>query len=109
LSKNVQVLYLDDFVSKLLRWHIQVPYLVKESPSTVLELGHKLVYNTQHAPRRLFVGVAPRKHVREGSNMRSETKIFNLDSDEFGSNPPLKKRPAISISYLTSGGNNQSF
>ena len=25
--------------------------------------------------------------------MRSETKIFNLDSDEFGSNPPLKNVP----------------
>jgi hypothetical protein len=38
--------------------------------------------------------------------VRSETKKFNLDSNEFGSNPPLKKSPAISISYLTSGGNN---
>ena len=30
--------------------------------------------------------------------MRSETKIFNLDFDEFGNNLPLKKFPAILIS-----------
>ena len=29
--------------------------------------------------------------------MRSEAQIFNLDSNEFGSNPPFKKRPAITI------------
>ena len=51
--------------------------------------GYPLVKNTPQAPGRLFVGVAPRKHVGEGSNVRSETKIFNLDSDEFGSNPPF--------------------
>ena len=50
-----------------------------------------LVKNAPHAPGRLFVGVAPRKHVGEGSDVRSETKIFNLDSYEFGSNLPLKK------------------
>ena len=50
-----------------------------------------LVKNTPHAPGRLFVGVAPRKHVGEGSDMCSETKNFNLDSDEFGSNPPFLK------------------
>jgi hypothetical protein len=50
------------------------------------------MYGTPHAPGRLFVGVAPRRHVGEGSNVRSETKISNLDSDEFGSNPPFKKR-----------------
>jgi hypothetical protein len=50
-----------------------------------------LVKNTPHAPVRLFVGVAPRKHVREKSNVHSETKIFNLETHEFGSNPPLKK------------------
>jgi hypothetical protein len=57
-----------------------------------------------------FVGVAPRKHVGEESDVRSETKIFNLETHEFGSNLPLKKkRPAISISYLTSGGNRSFF
>ena len=56
-----------------------------------MKLG--LVKNTPHAPGRLFVGVAPCKHVEEGSDVRSETKIFNLDSDEFGSNPPLKNVP----------------
>ena len=50
-----------------------------------------LVKNTPHAPGILFVGVAPRKHVGEGSNVRSETKIFNLETHEFGSNPPFKK------------------
>ena len=39
----------------------------------------------------LFVGVAPCKHIREGSDVRSETKIFNLETHEFGSNPPLEK------------------
>jgi hypothetical protein len=29
----------------------------------------------------LFVGVAPRKHVGEGSDMHSETKIFNHVTD----------------------------
>jgi hypothetical protein len=37
------------------------------------------------------VGVAPRNHVGEGSYVRSETKIFNPDSHEFGSNPPFTK------------------
>ena len=50
-----------------------------------------LVKNTPHAPGRLFVGVAPRKHIREGSDVRSDTKIFNLDSDELGSISPIKK------------------
>jgi hypothetical protein len=50
-----------------------------------------LVKNTPHALIRLFVGVAPPKHVREGFNMHSETKIFNLDFNEFGSNLSLKK------------------
>ena len=58
-----------------------------------------LVKNTPHAPGRLFVGVAPRKHIEEGSNIRSETKIFNLDSNEFGSNPPLKKMAGVISSY----------
>ena len=39
----------------------------------------------------LFVGVAPRKHIGKGSDVHSETKIFNLETHEFGSNPPLKK------------------
>ena len=56
-----------------------------------------LVKNTPHTPSRLFVGVRPRKHVGEGSNVRSETKIFNLDSDEFGSNLPLKKNGGSNI------------
>ena len=50
-----------------------------------------LVENTPHAPGRLFVGFAPHKHVGEGSGVRSETKIFNLETHEFGSNPPLKE------------------
>jgi hypothetical protein len=50
-----------------------------------------LVKNTPHAPDMLFVGVALSKHVEEGSNVRSETKIFNLETHEFGSNPPFKK------------------
>ena len=34
--------------------------------------------------------------------MGSETKIFNLNSDEFGTNPPFSKKcPAISISQYT--------
>jgi hypothetical protein len=57
----------------------------------ILNIDIGLVKNTPHAPGRLFVGVAPHKHIRKGSNVRSETKIFNLDSNEFGSNPPLKK------------------
>jgi hypothetical protein len=61
-----------------------------------------LVKNTSHAPDRLFVGVAPRKHIGEGSDMGSETKIFNLNSDEFGTNPPFSKKcPAISILQYT--------
>jgi hypothetical protein len=39
------------------------------------------------APGRLFVGVASRKHIRERSEVRSETKIFNLDSDEYEFKP----------------------
>jgi hypothetical protein len=38
----------------------------------------------------LFVGVAPHMHVGEGSNVRSETKIFDLETHEFGNNPPFK-------------------
>ena len=38
--------------------------------------SHGLEYFTPHAPGRLFVGVAPHKHIGEGSDMRSETKIF---------------------------------
>ena len=58
----------------------------------------QLVKNSPHAPGRLFVGVAPRKHVGEESDVRSEAKILNLETHEFGSNPLLKiKCPAISI------------
>jgi hypothetical protein len=65
-----------------------------------------LVKNTPHAPGRLFVGVAPRKHVREGSDVRSETKIFNLETHEFGSNPPFKKSvPPFAFHSLLSSGN----
>ncbi len=62
-----------------------------------------LVKNTPHTPSRLFVGVRPRKHIGEGSNVRSETKIFYLDLDEFGSNLPLKKNGGINIIILLAG------
>ena len=48
----------------------------------------ELVKNTPHAPGRLFVG-APQARWG-GIDVGSETRIFNLDSDEFSSNPPLK-------------------
>jgi hypothetical protein len=39
-----------------------------------------------------------RQRIGEGSDARSETKINNLKTDKYGSNPPLKKKhPAISI------------
>ena len=41
----------------------------------------ELVKNTPHAPARLFVG-APQARWG-GINVCSETRIFNLDSDEF--------------------------
>jgi hypothetical protein len=41
--------------------------------------------------------IASHKHIREGSDVCSETKIFNLDSDEYSSNLTFKKE--------TSGGN----
>ena len=46
-----------------------------------------LVKNTPHAHGMLFVGVAPHKHVGEGSDVRSLTKISNLETHEFSSNP----------------------
>jgi hypothetical protein len=37
-----------------------------------------LVKNTPHAPGRLFVGVAPRKHVGEGSDVHSDSETKYL-------------------------------
>jgi hypothetical protein len=63
-----------------------------------------LVKNTPHAPGRLFVGVAPCKHIGEGSNVHSKTKIFNLDSDEFGSNPPFLKTTSCHSHFVQENG-----
>jgi hypothetical protein len=48
----------------------------------------------------LFVGVAPRKHVGEGSDVHSETKIFNLETHEFGSNPQFLKKTSLHFHFL---------
>jgi hypothetical protein len=52
----------------------------------------------------------PRKHAGEGSDMHSETKIFYLETHEFGSNPPFKKKqPVILISCSKTRGNSSVF
>ena len=57
----------------------------------------------------LFVGVAPRKHAGEGSKVRSETKIFNLGTHEFGSNPPFKKKTSHHFHFVGQNPREQKF